>query len=142
MRRMRTLAFEQTPLAMITVLGRSTIDDAEWDAYTEAITAGVAIGTPPNALVWTDGGAPSPSQRARLEKATAMATSAGRLKVAILTDSTFARGVTNAMSLINRGYRAFSPTQLDDALAYLDVRPGRTDEVRTVLERLRAQLQG
>ncbi|MFT3775497.1 MAG: hypothetical protein QM820_59880 [Minicystis sp.] len=135
---MPSLVFEQTPLCIVMLMGRNNPSDAEWDTYLSAIAAGIAAGMPARALVISNGGAPTPAQRARLEKATTPIS--GQLKAAIVTGSTFVRGVLNAMALVNRGYRAFPPDKLDEAFAYLDIRPANAGELRAAVAQLRANL--
>jgi hypothetical protein len=135
---MPSIAFEQTPHCLVAVMGRDNPPDAEWDAYVAAIDAGLGSGRPPRALVVSDGGAPSPAQRKRLDAATAQA---GRqLKAAILTGSTFVRGVVNAFALIQPGYRAFAPAALADAVDYLGIRAAHLEELRSTIARLRVHV--
>jgi hypothetical protein len=134
---MPTMAFERTPECSVAVFGSSALSDEDWDRYVASIQANLGTSAP-RALVIAGSTAPSTSQRARLEKV--MGPVKAQAKVAIVTSSTFVRGVVNAFALITPGYRAFAPAQLDEAMAYLDVRATRFADLRALLDRLRAQI--
>lgn len=69
-------------------------------------------------LVFTDGGAPTISQRRKMFDAIGDRQSV--VRNAVITDATSARFVISAMSLVVEGIRAFSPDQFAEALAYLE----------------------
>lgn len=135
---MPTLVFEQTPACIIAIFGGQAITDREWDAYLAAIEESTRRAAAARALVITGNVAPSPAQRRRLDAA--IHSVREQLKVAIVTNSTFVRGVVSAFAIFVRGYRAFDEDALDEALAYLDVRGHHADEVRAAVIRLRARI--
>lgn len=136
---MSTLVHEAMPDGIAAVFGPGAIADADWARYVAAIEAQVVARRPARALVLSYGSAPTTAQRALLEKAAAPVKR--DLKVAVVTSSTFVRGVVNAFTLFSPGYRAFSPERLDDALAFLEFVPSRRAEVRAVLARLDAEVR-
>jgi hypothetical protein len=135
---MPSLVFDKTPDCIVTWVGRSNPTDEDWARYVAFCAAQLAAGVPPRALIVTAGGSPSPAQRRLLDQGTRQA--AHHMRAAILTRSTFARGVMNAMALVTPGYRAFSPDRLEEALAYIEVRPSLVAEVRAMLARMEAQV--
>lgn len=101
--------------------------DREWDALLPLIRG--ASG----ALVYTTGGGPSSTQRKRAAEHGLTA-----LRSAVLTTSTIARGVVTAFAWIGAtDTRAFTPDQIDEALAFLKVSPAERSEVLTTLEQMR-----
>ena len=136
---MATVVFEQSPHAILALISDGVVADGDWDAFLAAIRSAIAAGMPERSLVISEGGAPSPSQRKRLDDA--VAPLGRRLKVAIVTRSTFVRGVVNAFALAKPGYRAFAPERMDDAITYLDVRPSGAVEINAAVMRLRVRLR-
>src|SRR6185369_13842921 len=92
----------------------------------------------PRVLVITAGGSPTPEQRKRLESI--LHPHRARARVAVVTDSTFARGVVKAIRLFYPFCQAFAPKELDEALRFLDLRSVDFLEVTRYAEELRASL--
>ena len=84
-------------------------------------------------LVFTDGGAPTLSQRRKMFDALGDRQSV--VRNAVITDATSARFVISAMSLVVEGIRAFSPDEFGEALTYLEY---SDSERATLLSKLRA----
>ncbi len=123
---------------VVCAIGRDNPTDPAWDTYADFLVQQQREGKPPRGLVVTQGGAPTPSQRRLLDARLGAAAASSR--VAVLTDSTFARGVVNAFALIQRGYRAFARDDLDEALRFVDVSPSDAPEVRRVMARVEGRL--
>jgi hypothetical protein len=89
-------------------------------------------------LVFTDGGAPSSTQRKEVTEALGGRASRG----AIVSASMLVRGVVTALSWFNPLIRAFSPDEVADALQYLCVPRDEEPRVWAEVQRLREQLGG
>jgi hypothetical protein len=89
-------------------------------------------------LVVTEGGTPSPKQRQALDVVSKPVMN--KSKIAVVTRSTFARGVVNAFALLYPVYRAFDPRDIDGALRYLDLSPAQMDDAKRRIDELRAEL--
>jgi hypothetical protein len=135
---MRNLVYESTPDCLVVVRGRETPTDEEWRGYLRLIERTIAETVPARALVITLGGSPTPQQRMQLNDV--LAPVEATVRVAVLTASTYARGVVSVLSAENPGYRVFSPAEMDAALTYLGVRPSLTPALLEVVDRLRAQV--
>lgn len=136
---MPSVVSEATPSCVVAIFGPTTMYDAEWEAFVAVIRDAIAAGIPARCLVISDGAAPGTKQRAKLEATLTPVRS--RLKVAILTDSTFVRGVVNAFALVTPGgYRAFAPDRFDEAMTFLEMRPAQAEEIRAAVMRLRGRL--
>src|SRR5580704_8952938 len=95
-------------------------------------------GSGPRVLVVTEGGSPTAGQRAALSNVTDQHRNAS--KVAVCTDSTMARGAITALSwFLPNAYRAFSPADIDKAIAYLEL-TSSSSEVKTTVQTLQRQL--
>lgn len=123
----------------VMVAGRDNPSDTEWDRYVDFLEALRTPGPVARTLAITEGGAPSSAQRVRLEKRIGEARRGSKL--AVVTSSTFARGVLNAWALVRPGYRAFAPERLDEALQFLDVSPLDIRDVKDVIAELQAELR-
>ena len=62
------------------------------------------------------------------------------ISIAVVTDSALIRGVALAVAFLGVQVRAFSPAQLDSALAFLVVPPSRQAEITRRVELLKGQL--
>jgi hypothetical protein len=132
---MKTIAYARAVDCYVVAIGRAVIQDGEYDQYLDALNAERDAGMPGRILVHTLGGALTPSQRVKLE-ARAAAYDQSAVKIAILTDATFAQGVVKAISWNHGGYRVFAAHDLERALAYLDVPVHLTDSIRSSLNAL------
>ena len=123
---------------LIVCQGRETAAHDEWNRYMEALARYVEATAKPRVLVITAGGSPAPEQRKRLELI--IHPHRARIKFAIATDSTFARGVVRAIRLFYPFCHAFALEALGEALDFLDVRTVDVVEVKGRAEELRASL--
>jgi hypothetical protein len=113
---------------------RKNPSDAEWDPYIAAFVLHQQRFAHRTAtLVWTDGGGPTPAQRARINAAVNLESG---VSVAVVSTSMAVRFIVSSMALFNRGIRAFSPDELDGALSHLDATPDERADVRRALQTL------
>ena len=90
-------------------------------------------------LVFSNGGGPGSVQRAKLR---AVLEKAEIPPAAILIDSVLAWGVVSALRLfLNDRVRAFSHTEVEEALLFLKVSPPSWPEVKQALEKLRLEVR-
>ena len=125
---------------IIVCQGKETASSEEVDPYLEAMVRYVEATTKPRVLVITAGGAPTPEQRKKLDRV--IDPIREKIRIAVVTDSTFARGVVKAIRLLYPCYQAFALKELEDALRFLDVRSGEVIEVKRCAEELQASLSG
>lgn len=111
--------------------------DDEWGAYVDFMMDCIEREGVRRVLVVSEGGAPTPRQRALMDRRCEAFFPGGR--TGIVTQSTFVRGVVNAFALIRPGYRAFAPTQLENAVVWLGVDDER-ERVIALLLKLRREL--
>ncbi len=109
--------------------------DAEWDGVLEYYTGTEAV-DPLLTLVYSAGGAPNASQRARLN----VVLGARRARIAVLTPSALARAAGTAVSLFRPDVHVFGPHELGPALEHLGVSGEQAAEVRVVLSELKEEL--
>ena len=93
-------------------------------------------------LIVTEGGAPTATQRQLMneELAAYLKENPRSLRSAIVTASTFVRGVVTALSWFHPGYCAFSPAHMDDAMDYLEVPQQHRAEMIVLAKSLQAQI--
>jgi hypothetical protein len=140
---LKTMAFGKVEKFVVVVHSRKQPADNEWEDYIQFNLRVYAPGDTLKYLVVTDGGAPTAAQRMIMnEKLSEYVRGNNHLfRSAIVTGSTFVRGVVTALSWFNSGFYAFSPQHLDDAMRYLEVPPAHHDEIRELIKKLRANLQ-
>ena len=131
---MKNMAFKVVDRLFIVVYGAANPTDEEWVNYLKIVERHGIDRT--MQLILTDGGGPSSTQRKYLNELLAGRT----VPVAILTGSTTIRGTVTALSWFNRKIRAFPPTGLRDAIAYLEIPATRTELIEREMEKLRLAL--
>ena len=120
---------------VIYVHGAVAPSDTEWEAVLDVYRQ-AAFPSRLRTLVYTEGGAPNPKQRARLS-AEAFA---GKAPIAVLTTSALARAAGIALGWFNPRIRIYGPGQIDRALDHLLVPTEDRGAVREALGELRQQL--
>src|SRR5262245_61639906 len=98
--------------------------DSEWQDQLE-FCAGKYKGLK-GVLVWSDGGGPSSLQRSQLAESFRDAPPA----VAMITESAIVRGMLTALSWFGLKQRAFRPSDMDKALAFLGVNSSESELIR------------
>jgi hypothetical protein len=119
---------------VLTVYGPDDPTDPEWEAYLCTIEQHGIVRT--MQLIITDGAAPTRAQRRRLDRFVA----GHEVPVAVLSESTAVRVMVSAFAKLNRGLRAFSPADLTEALAFLEVPSSRAALIEREINRLRRSL--
>lgn len=136
---MTTLAFARFGSCFTYVCGKRDPTDHEWDTYIRFLRQNIVPGVAPRSLVITDGGGPNSAQRTKLTEL--VAEHAGEIKIAVVTSSAVVRGIFTAMSwFATFNYRAFTPLQLDDALAFLDVSRATAYEMKASILAMRKKI--
>jgi hypothetical protein len=136
----KSLVFGEACGCIIVCQGKEAASSEESDRQLEALARYAEVTTKPRVLVISSGGAPTPEQRKELDQV--IHPLRERIRIAVVTDSTFARGVVKAIRLLYPCYQAFALKELDDALRFLDVRSADVIEVKRCAEELRASLSG
>jgi len=96
-----------------------------------------ASGAAPRILVFTDGGGPDAIQRKALFDAVPQLRSA---RGAVLSRSVLVRGIATAFSWFTAGFKVFSPSALQDALAWLELDKAEKDTALSAIAQLRREL--
>jgi len=131
---MRNMAFKVIDRLFIVVYGAHDPTDEEWIFYLQDVERHGIDRT--MQLISTDGGGPTATQRRYLNELLA-----GRsVPVAVMSSSSAIRGVVTALSWFNRKIRAFAPSGLRDAIAYLEIPASRSDLIEREMNKLRRSL--
>lgn len=141
----RNMAFGKVNDFIVVVHNKHAPGDDEWDAYMQFNVAhSVEQGTIIRLLVFTEGGAPTAVQRrlmhSALSPSLAKAKHPGLIRVAVISPSTFVRGVATAMSLLDPVYRSFSPADIGAAYTYVGVPHTYISNIEALVAELKAQL--
>jgi hypothetical protein len=108
-------------LLSLTAHGPSAPSQPDWDRYLEQCAAIIQRAgndmTRIRALAITDGGAPNAKQRDAVQKAL----DNKPVRMVVMTESRFARGVVTALGWINPHIKPFSPYDVAAAFAFLGI---------------------
>lgn len=115
----KRLVFGESCNCLVVVQSSTLPSPNEEETFLRALANYLASTSPPRILVLTHGAAPQPEHRKRLDQI--IQPYKKQVKFAIVTDSTFARGVLHAIRLIDPFYRGFSTKELEQAMNFLDV---------------------
>ncbi|MCK6589854.1 MAG: hypothetical protein L6Q76_19960 [Polyangiaceae bacterium] len=138
------MAYDSINSFVVVVHTKAPPTDEEWNEYIEFNRAnGVERGIVTRYLVVTEGGAPTARQRKLLHDALSplLEQYPNVIRSAIVTPSTFVRGVANAMGLVNPIIRGFSPNEMQKAYAYLGVPSAYMSDIEEIIASLRASLR-
>ncbi len=131
----KTMAVKVVDRLFLVAYGTADPTDEEWDAYLDLVKHDGIERT--MQLIYTDGGEPSAPQRQVLNELLR-----GRsVPVAVVSGSIRVRATVTALSWFNRKIRAFPPSALRDAIAYLEIPISRTDLIEHELRQLRLDLK-
>lgn len=130
----KSMAFARSGRVWVMVHGARDVADADWDAYIRALGT---ISDAERTIVFTEGPSPNPKQRARLNEKLGGSTP----KTAVVSESLAVRGSVLALSLFNGGIRAFSPSELDAALAHLGLNAVEQAFVKDTARALKLQVR-
>lgn len=132
-----TMAFGRVGGCIVTLIKKQRPSDAEWDAYV-ALVRTLPREIPYRVLVWSQGGAPTPEQRKRLDDAIGGLSRTSR--VAVITDSILVRGIVSALRIVQPMYQAFSPSNMTGAFHYLELSERAREDAALVVDRLQREL--
>jgi len=119
---------------ILTVYGTANPTAEEWNEYLDVIKHQGIERT--MQLILTDGGEPTAPQRQALNELLDGRT----VPVAVVSGSVRVRGTATALSWFNRRIRAFPPSALRDAIAYLEIPVSRIDVIEREILQLRREL--
>jgi hypothetical protein len=109
--------------------------DEEWKDFLRALDRHGIEGA--RLLVWTDGAAPNSAQRQALNDQLGGRT----IPIAVLSTSTFVRGVATAISWFNPGVKVFPPDKVNDAIRHLGIEGPLAVKMAEAFAQLRAELR-
>jgi hypothetical protein len=135
---MKSIAFGKSD-CLIYAGGVGPPSEQDWAGYVSFLQSNLhPQGTNPM-LIWTLGGAPSPSQRKAATEVIKPYT--GTLKIAVVSGSAMARGILTAFSwFVQMQFRTFSLNHIDEALEYLEVPSSRRVLAKAMLENLKREV--
>jgi hypothetical protein len=136
---MKSLAFGKIGGCIVFVGGKRPYDDGEWEAYVKFIKGEFIPGSKPICLVHADSAGPTAEQRQIVNEVIGPVKK--EVKAAVMTSSQIARGIVTAMSWMYPVYRAFSPSQVDEAIAFLGVAEPSVPAVKQLLADLKIEVQ-
>jgi hypothetical protein len=138
----KNLAYGRVDRFVVVVHGKEPPTDEEWNEYLDFTFKGAAAKDVVRHLVVTEGAAPSSAQRRELQERASECLDQDPMSVraAIITPSTFVRGVVTAMSWIVDTNRAFAPDKLDDAMKYLGIPLEHFAEIEKMVRTLQGEL--
>jgi hypothetical protein len=117
---MRNLAFGRKHQCFVLVQTENPASDAEWQQWVDFVSqGGTASAELMRVLVFSAGGSPTPKQRRLIHELMPLA--GGSVMTAVVIDSRVGRAVVTAMSLFNRGVRAFRPDRVAEAFDHLGI---------------------
>lgn len=135
---MKSMAFRQVRGIVIAAHTDRDPTDEEYVAYCE-----FCLVLPKHVdryLVVSEGGAPTPKQRATTNE-TLKKRGQPQSTVAVVTPKTIVRGIVTALSWFNPNIKSFAPTELAAAMRYLKLSPTEAGEVGVELRKLQAELK-
>jgi hypothetical protein len=112
-----------------------TPDATEWNDHMEALEAHRKGQPDLRALVWGGGLKLTPRQRMQISR-----TMPKGARIAVVATGAVDRGIVVAIGWFVHGIRAFAPGHETEAIAHLDVLPSEAATVRSVLWRMRAEM--
>lgn len=119
----KNFAYGRVDRFVIVVHGEDPPTDDVWREYLDYTFNGATVKDVVRHLVVTRGASPTSAQRKLLQERASVLLDEhpSSVRAAIVTPSTFARGVVAAISWIIDAPRAFAPDKLPDAMSYLDI---------------------
>lgn len=141
--REKNIAYAILNSYVIYVGGRRPPRDDEWlELFDFVDQSGMTEGVARRCLLISDGGSPSLAQQKlmleRIQRPLEVAP--GSIKAAIVTPSTFARGVALALSQLSPIFKTFRPDEMAQAYVYLGITPAFAEQIERVVQSLRATL--
>jgi hypothetical protein len=134
---MKTIAFTTWRGITLASFGARPGSQEDWAAYLDVLRA--APQHRQRTLVTTQGGTLENYQRQELEQVIGPAQGRDR-RVAVVTNSTFARGFSRALSRLDPSFKLFSQAELEAALDYVELPRSAWAECKQILAALAAQI--
>lgn len=131
---MKSVGIKVIDRLFIVVYGTANPTDDEWGGYLDLVEHHGVERT--MQLICTDGGEPTSAQRRELNELLNGRT----VPVAVVSGSARVRGTVTALSWFNRKIKAFPPSGLREAIAYLEIPATRTELIEHEIDKLRAEL--
>lgn len=122
------------------MLEQSPSDDEVHESFKAVALPYFTHSVRPRVLWFTQGGLFSPTQRSWLVNAMAQVNTT-MVKTAVVTRSTFARGVVAGYNQMRPGYRIFSADELDAALTFLGIPLSDCPAVKALADELTIALR-
>jgi hypothetical protein len=132
---MKNVAIKVIDRLFLVAYGTAGPTDDEWDAYLDMVKRHGIERT--MQIIYTDGGEPSAPQRRALNELLG----GYPVAVAVVSSSVRVRGTVTALSWFNRKIRAFPPSGLRDAIAYLEIPASRVELIERELLKLRLEVR-
>lgn len=142
--REKNMAFGIIDVFVVVVHNDQTPSDDDWRAWVEWNHKNVVEkGLIGRYLIVSEGGAPTAAQRKMLHETMAppLKKDPAWIKTAVVTPSTFVRGVMTAMSWLDPIFRAFSPQDIASAYKYLGIPPDYHPGIERMIASLRAEIR-
>lgn len=135
-------AYGRVEQFLVVVHGDAPPSDEVWEEYLKFTFENKTSKDIVRHLVVTQGASPTAAQRRLLQERAALLLDENPVSVraAIVTPSTFARGIVTAISWIIDAPRAFAPEKLADALKYLDIPAEHLPAIRDMVTKLEQEL--
>jgi hypothetical protein len=115
----------------------------EWEQYLQTVLSGGRLYggdlTLCRQLVITDGGGPNSAQRAMAQKAAEQMNGAA-MPVAVVSSSMFVRGIVTAFNWFNMNLKAFAPSEVETAVAFLGIDEVTLEEILEELGVIRDEI--
>jgi hypothetical protein len=136
---MKTIAYDTTPGGVMVQVHYGTAPDEEWNAVVDDLERRLLELAGVVAIALGEGG-PTPSQRERLNAVVSRMPEATHF--ALLSDSRVTRGILTAINWLTGRHEqshVFSADDLEGALRALRLTPEQSEEVRAMVEQLKAR---
>jgi hypothetical protein len=130
------MVFQAVGRTLLVVHNKDYPTDAEWDAYLEALIAQVSSQPHRRSLVFTEGGAPSSKQRARMTARVGDAVA----PTAVVSSSPAVRATVGALNLHNKAIGVFAPSDIDGALGHLGLKEDERGRILACLPSLQQRV--
>lgn len=142
---MKTMLFKQVGDVFLVVHSDRPPTDDEWNAYTAAIVAagkarGGSLASIRN-LVITDGGGPNAGQRKSSNDALAQLRDWKTSIAAVVSANATVRGIVTVLNWLSVPIKSFSPSNMNDAFAFLNLRPDEIDKLMVHIKLLKGELE-
>jgi hypothetical protein len=139
----KNFAYGRVDRFVVVVHGDEPPTDDVWKEYMDYTFSGANARDVVRHLVVTEGASPTSAQRKLLQERTADFLDADPMSVraAIVTTSTFARGIVTAIGWIVDAPKAFAPDKLEDAMRYLGIPMNYYEPIKTMVATLQGELR-